>query len=109
MIPGQIGRSDQRGLIRPCNSFRVRRGKLIGKSPSTVAESEWQTPHASIRIRRWPGPGSRSGLLTSENCPVFETSIALYVPLISPPFDSCSPSFMAAVDSVVARTPDDDD
>jgi len=27
------------------------RGQLMGKSASTVAASEWQTPHASTRIR----------------------------------------------------------
>jgi hypothetical protein len=27
------------------------RGQSIGNSPSTVAESEWQTPHASTRMR----------------------------------------------------------
>src|SRR6516162_5802127 len=27
---------------------------MPGKLPSTVASSEWQTPHASTRMRTWP-------------------------------------------------------
>src|ERR1700687_1088528 len=41
----------------------------IGKIPSTVAESEWQTPQASTRMRTWPAGGSTSGLCDSSSLP----------------------------------------
>src|SRR5262249_25840389 len=76
--------------MRPTTSWPGTRGQSIGKSPSTVPASEWQTPHASTRMRTLSGPGSRSGFLTSENSPGLVISIALYVSFISPPtsFDS---------------------
>src|SRR5262252_2830614 len=79
-----------RASIRPTTSCPGTRGQRMGKRPSTVPESEWHTPQASTRMRTCWGPGSSSGFLTSENCPGFETSIALYVAFISPPtaFDS---------------------
>src|SRR5215470_3899781 len=71
--------------MRPTTSCPGTRGQLIGKAPSTVPESEWQTPHASTRMRTWPGPGSTNGFITATNSPGFVTSIALYVSLISAP------------------------
>src|SRR5215471_21392575 len=71
--------------MRPTTSCPGTRGQLIGKRASTVPESEWQTPHASTRMRTWPGPGSTSGFITASNSPGFVTWIALYIALISPP------------------------
>src|SRR5215471_17918055 len=74
--------------MRPTTSCPGTRGQLIGKRASTVPESEWQTPHASTRMRTWPGPGSTSGFITASNSPGFVTWIALYIALISPPLCS---------------------
>src|SRR5262245_16344364 len=59
---------------------------MIGKEPSTVPASEWQTPDASTRMRTSPGPGSASGFITASNFPGFVIWIALYVALILHPY-----------------------
>ena len=41
---------------------------MPGQCPSTVRESLWQTPHASMRTRTCPGPGSGTSRSTSSNC-----------------------------------------
>src|SRR5215469_7689281 len=76
---------EPRASIRPTTSCPGTRGQMIGKEPSTVPASEWQTPDASTRMRTLPGPGSTSGFTTASNFPGFVTWIALYVALISPP------------------------
>src|SRR6266545_1426769 len=40
---------------------------MPGQCPSTVRESLWQTPHASMRTRTCPGPGSATSRSTSSN------------------------------------------
>src|SRR6185312_852716 len=39
----------------------------FGNSPSTTCKSVRQTPHASMRTRTWPGPGTRSGRSSSTS------------------------------------------
>src|SRR5215469_9058274 len=68
-----------RASIRPTASCPGTRGQSIGNKPSTVAESEWQTPHASTRIRTWPGPGSATRRSTTRSSLGAETSTAVYV------------------------------
>ena len=59
------------------NTCAGTRGNLMpGKTASTVAESEWQTPHASTRILTCPEAGSMIDLSTSSNLPGFVTCTA---------------------------------
>jgi hypothetical protein len=55
--------------MTPMTSWPGTRGYWIGKIPSLVMESLWQTPQAWTRMRTWKAGGSGTGRSTSSNAP----------------------------------------
>src|ERR1700681_2529047 len=65
--------------IRPTASWPGTLGHSIGRIPSTVAESEWHTPHASTWMRTCCGGGSDNGFSASSSFPGLTACTARYV------------------------------
>jgi hypothetical protein len=75
-------------FVDPTDHLMARdsRKRDAGEDRVDGRESEWQTPHASTRMRTFPGPGFGNGRSTLANFPDDVTSIAVYVvvPILPP-------------------------